>query len=468
MFHLQVLSGICIFLNYLIFTFGESHPFQGNTGLRKLSSDLTTIYFIGDLHGDVDCARAWVEKTHLVNLTSYPWSWTGSNSDAIVFLGDYVDKGSKSRAVLEFIRALEESFPSHILAIMGNHDLYMLIDTMMHPYFHSYPMGQPVHDFTYSFVHPEEYVESGWSPSRDDDDEIMTALHKALQHVYTKELHGSMFICTEENSKCSDPKDDVFQNTPFFRKHPDLAQRVQERVNLWRKEYAQGLVDSSLIHWLSRRPIVAIVGDALVVHGGVPSNIFTYLKSTIDTTKLVSVDDLLHHSVNSPLQHFWNTYGESIDQAFSLNHTIPDVPLQIALELVNYRGYFHRHRGCKEVSYVLNEFESLGIHRVVVGHTPHSTSNEKCSGRLLAADSSLSRSFRAYGNFYCPIDGKFRDDNSMHVDELGEDCLMEMNAHCEGSIRRISRKSVGDEWDSKSEEIFITTKESESNSGDEL
>jgi len=472
MFRLLVLlpglTAICI---YLSFTFIYADNIE-KLGLRRLGSDLTSIFFVGDLHGDVHCARAWVERTHLVNLTSTPWTWTGSNSDAIVFLGDYVDKGSKSRAVLEFIRTLEEMFPTHIVAIMGNHDLYMLIDTMMHPQSHSYPMGQPVHDFTYSFVHPEEYMESGWSPSRPDDDDIMAALHKALQHVYDNELHGSMFICTAENSKCSDPQDDVFQRSPLFRKNPDLALRVKERVNLWRKEYAQGLVDSGLIHWLSTRPIVAVVGDALVVHGGVPINVINFLISNVDSKmKPASVDDVLHHTVNSQLHQFWDSYGEAIDKAFSLNYTIPELPLQIAVELVNYRGYFHQQRGCREVSNVLNAFESIGLNRIVVGHTPHSTSHEKCSGHLLAADSSLSRSFRAYGNFYCPIDGKFRDDNILQDFQLGDDCIMPMNDQCEGSIRRISRKSTDGVWETKSEEIFMTSTNRESDSsrtGDEL
>ena len=315
-------------------------------GLRRLGSHLLSIYFIGDLHGDPQCAREAVERTNLVNFTTNPWSWIGLESDAIVFLGDYVDKGSRSRYVLEFIRTLEENFPTQICAIMGNHDLYMLIDTAMHQNYHSYPMGQPVHDFTYSFVHPEEYIESGWSPSRSDDHDIMSALHRALQHVYMNELQGSLFICTPENSKCSYPQDDVFHSTPPFQNDPDLAKRVKERVNAWRSEYAQGMVESGLIQWLSKRPIVAVVGDALVVHGGVPVNLLNYLVSNVDSEmKQSSVGDLLHDSVNSPLYQFWDTHGAGIDTAFSLNHTIPELALQIAVEIVNYRGYFNTKRG---------------------------------------------------------------------------------------------------------------------------
>jgi Calcineurin-like phosphoesterase. len=80
--------------------------------LRKLSQDLTSIHFIGDLHADVSCARQWVEKTNLVNLTTTPFEWLGDpHADALVFLGDYVDKGSTSASVLKFVRELQETFP---------------------------------------------------------------------------------------------------------------------------------------------------------------------------------------------------------------------------------------------------------------------------------------------------------------------------------------------------------------------
>jgi len=42
----------------------------------------------------------------------------------------------------------------------------------------------------------------------------------------------------------------------------------------------------------------------------------------------------------------------------------------------------------------------------VVGHTPGDDARELCSGTLLAADSSLSRPFRAFGNMYCATENK--------------------------------------------------------------
>ena len=50
------------------------------------------VYVIGDLHGDVECARHWVNKTNLVSGKK----WVDPSS-SLVFLGDYIDKGPTSR-----------------------------------------------------------------------------------------------------------------------------------------------------------------------------------------------------------------------------------------------------------------------------------------------------------------------------------------------------------------------------------
>ena len=54
---------------------------------------LTELWFIGDLHGDVGCARQWVARSGLVAFDAAGPRWTGRAGSALVFLGDYVDKG---------------------------------------------------------------------------------------------------------------------------------------------------------------------------------------------------------------------------------------------------------------------------------------------------------------------------------------------------------------------------------------
>ena len=69
-------------------------------------------FAIGDVHG---CLRAL--DTLLEFLPSKP-------EDTLVFLGDYVDRGPNSREVLE--RLIELSTKPNFVALLGNHDVWML------------------------------------------------------------------------------------------------------------------------------------------------------------------------------------------------------------------------------------------------------------------------------------------------------------------------------------------------------
>lgn len=127
-----------------------------STPLRHLATNLTSIYFIGDLHGDVDCAKKWIEQTKLVDVTSQPYAWLGEPTDAIVFLGDYVDKGSTSASVLSFVKELQTTFKDNVVSILGNHDFFQVLDAaLLYNEEHPHPLGHPQHDYAYSFVHPE-------------------------------------------------------------------------------------------------------------------------------------------------------------------------------------------------------------------------------------------------------------------------------------------------------------------------
>jgi serine/threonine protein phosphatase 1 len=68
-------------------------------------------FVIGDVHG---------ETTHLFKLLgALP---TVDAEDTIVFLGDYVDRGPKSKEVVAFVRNLPKESPAKIVALRGNHE----------------------------------------------------------------------------------------------------------------------------------------------------------------------------------------------------------------------------------------------------------------------------------------------------------------------------------------------------------
>jgi hypothetical protein len=87
--------------------------------------------------------------------------------------------------------------------------------------------------------------------------------------------------------------------------------------------------------------------------------------------------------------------------------------------------------------------DELGINRIVVGHTPSPYVRELCDGKLLASDSSLSRSFRAFGNMYCPPS----EERSAQY-KSNASCGGKPEDYCDGSISRITRASSSDPWPS--------------------
>ncbi len=67
---------------------------------------------IGDIHGEYDKLKRLLNK---LNLTA---------DDTVVFLGDYIDRGSKSKQVVDELIKLSQF--CHCEFLMGNHEYYML------------------------------------------------------------------------------------------------------------------------------------------------------------------------------------------------------------------------------------------------------------------------------------------------------------------------------------------------------
>jgi predicted MPP superfamily phosphohydrolase len=375
-----------------------------------------------------------------VNLTTTPYEWLGNpNTDALVFLGDYVDKGSASASVLKFVRALQETFPNNVVTMLGNHDFFLILDTALSfSKSNPHPLGHPFYDYAYSFMHPEEYIESEWIVDRSDDEELLGEILLGLSYIYDRNMQGSVHLCAPN---CTHGQQDLFERVPPFDRNVTLKERAVERLNLWRQEYARGLYESGLLQWMTKQPLVAIVGDALVVHGGVSDRVIDYVEA-VARQQGMNVTDAIHGMTNMAFHRFFQQEFQKVNGANQIQARLTGgYVLEIIMDMVQHRGYFDRNRGCSEVDDVLGKLDA-GLNRVVVGHTPHDYALELCNGKLLASDSSLSRSFRAHGNMYCPL-------RKSLVEEYGggsRTCSKVHKEQCEGSISRITRASAKDAW----------------------
>lgn len=73
--------------------------------------------FIGDTHGDPDAAVSVIEQEKFIEAME-----RGEKNKYLVFLGDYVDRGSGDIENIEQIIALYEKYPDNVILLRGNHE----------------------------------------------------------------------------------------------------------------------------------------------------------------------------------------------------------------------------------------------------------------------------------------------------------------------------------------------------------
>lgn len=72
------------------------------------------IFIVGDIHGCVDMLKRLMDKI----------DWR-PDSDRLIFLGDYIDRGADSKGVVDFILELSRS-SSLVECLLGNHENILL------------------------------------------------------------------------------------------------------------------------------------------------------------------------------------------------------------------------------------------------------------------------------------------------------------------------------------------------------
>lgn len=361
------------------------------------SSSTRTVYVIGDLHGDVHCARHWVHRTGLLSDNFTEWL---DPSSKIVFLGDYIDKGPTSKQTLEFVKLLTERFPEHVTALLGNHEMELLRDRDATR--KAWGKGG-YFQLSYAATHPAEYLNYLHEDEVDDnkDEVVVEALYNASMEVYARNEHNSVFLLPAN--------DEILRYIP-----EELRQVVKERLLLYQKRYLDAFrTGTPLGTWLEQRPIVALEANTLFVHGGINARAAQLLKH--DNGGLDYINSLFQqYATEKKLNTFLDTTMEG----------------QAIYEMLTFRGN-HNNEACHYLAQLLPEPAT----RLAVGHTPNANVEFKCGGRFLALDSSLGRHFRNSGNEYC------RGDKLQHSSNKKFVCR-KMNAKCQGQIVQIVNDEV--------------------------
>ena len=79
-----------------------------------MESNFRRIYAIPDVHGRLDLLDRALE---LMDSDGYD-----RNQDALVFLGDLIDRGPDSKGVIDLVIALMKDSPNSVMAVRGNHE----------------------------------------------------------------------------------------------------------------------------------------------------------------------------------------------------------------------------------------------------------------------------------------------------------------------------------------------------------
>ncbi len=74
-------------------------------------------YAVGDIHGSY---------TKLVNLLRHCSRHCGAHASRFVFIGDYVDRGKRSRDVLNLLIQMQKDAPGQVVCLRGNHEQMLL------------------------------------------------------------------------------------------------------------------------------------------------------------------------------------------------------------------------------------------------------------------------------------------------------------------------------------------------------
>ena len=390
----------------------------------------TTTYVIGDLHGDVECGKYWVNRLGLVDDNN---NWLQPQA-SLVFMGDYCDKGPYSFQTMQYVKSLTDAFPDRVTALMGNHELELLRDR--HPETQIKYM-----QLAYSSVHPQEYLNYLERDVDEKDLLVVDLLINASIEVYGNRWHQSFLVAPEV-----DPRFKRHGITEFFEEglRPVIKERLQEYQDSYLRAFAS---NTTLGRWVERLDVAHVENGVFFCHGGISESIVEQIQSVGGVD---AFNELVKTNSNDTtfLTFLESPEGRAVYEVRILGALLPpsgllatcahacsfytltrELPI-VASQMLIYRGN-HKSGACDELNYLLDE---LKVERLAVGHTPGENVRSSCSDKFWAVDSLLGRWIRTSGNFYCPTTRRESQNGRFVCDDLV--------AECEGQVVKVTREGV--------------------------
>lgn len=198
-------------------------------------------YVIGDIHGCPQTTKALVEQV-----------LNPQKGDTLVFVGDYIDRGPDSKAVIDYVIDLQRNAEFRVISLRGNHE-QMLLDA-----FHN-----PENFEIWMFNHGESTLSSyGLIPADINTDNLMDRL--PAEHVHF--LKSTAFYHESDNYLAVHAGFD-FTISDF---------RANQQAMLWTRHM---------------EPDISRTGGKCIVHGHTPISL-SQIKSLIHSdAQAINVDN---------------------------------------------------------------------------------------------------------------------------------------------------------------------------------
>jgi Calcineurin-like phosphoesterase len=303
---------------------------------------------VGDIHGDLDAFTGILRRAALIDAGGH---WSGGGA-TLVQVGDMIDRGPKSRGVMDFLMALQKDAArqgGRVVVLLGNHELMNIYGDLR-------------------YVTPGDYASYADAKS----DGRREAAYRAWVQQY-----GGRAPRSKDEWMAAHPPGFVEQRAAFAPGGP----------------YGK---------WLRSLPAVAEVGDSIFLHAGIGPGFATWSIDRMNravSREIRQFDDQKQALVNQHLALPFSTVLElvGVARAVAERHLdiAPDLPsfddwVTVAADgLLWFRGYAEWPDAQTEplVDQVLATEHAS---RIVVGHTPQpGTIKDRFDGKLFLIDTGM-------------------------------------------------------------------------------
>jgi len=280
---------------------------------------------VGDIHGDLDAFIAILQRASLIDANQ---KWSGGAA-TLVQVGDMIDRGPKSHAVLDFVMALQKDArrqDGHVIVLLGNHEAMNLYGDLR-------------------YVTPGDYASytDAGSARRQED-------------AYTQ--YAAVY------------------GAPASR-------------DAWMAEHPPGFVeqrqafgpDGKYGKWLRTLPAVARVDDSLFLHGGISTELTTWTVDRINETvahEIKTFDDTRQVLIDAKVALPFSTENEVLAAARAVATRRPDIVKDLLgmddwLTVSDtgplwFRG-LARDPDADMEPLATRITDAFGVARIVIGHT---------------------------------------------------------------------------------------------------